>query len=59
MDAPLDQWQAVWGREMRVNFFAVVALSRCAILHFRKNGGGRIVMASRAGQRGYASDAMA
>lgn len=60
VDAPLDQWQAVWDREMRVNFFAAVDLSRCAILHFRKNGGGRIVnMASRAGQRGYASNAMA
>ena len=60
LDAPLDQWQAVWDREMRVNFFAAVDLSRCAILHFRKNGGGRIVnMASRAGQRGYASNAMA
>ena len=60
LDAPLDQWQAVWDREMRVNFFAAVDLSRCAILHFRKNGGGRIVnMASRAGQRGYAANAMA
>lgn len=60
VDAPFDQWQAVWDREMRVNFFAAVDLSRCAILHFRKNGGGRIVnMASRAGQRGYASNAMA
>lgn len=60
VDAPLDQWHAVWDREMRVNFFAAVDLSRCAILHFRKNGGGRIVnMASRAGQRGYASNAMA
>jgi 3-oxoacyl-[acyl-carrier protein] reductase len=30
-----------------------------ALRHFKENGGGRIVnMASRAGQRGYAADAM-
>lgn len=60
LDAPLPEWQAVWEREFRVNFLASVDLSRAAILHFRRNGGGRIVnMASRAGQRGYASNAMA
>ena len=60
VDAPLDHWQAVWEREMRVNFLAAVDLSRAAILHFHQHGGGRIVnMASRAGQRGYASNAMA
>lgn len=60
VDAPLDHWQAVWEREMRVNFLAAVDLSRAAILHFRQHGGGRIVnMASRAGQRGYVSNAMA
>ena len=60
VDAPLGEWQAVWEREMRVNFLAAVDLTRAAILHFRQHGGGRIVnMASRAGQRGYASNAMA
>lgn len=60
VDAPLAEWQAVWDREMRVNFLSAVDLTRSAILHFRQNGGGRIVnMASRAGQRGYASNAMA
>ena len=60
VDAPLDQWQAVWEREFRVNFLAAVDLTRAAILHFRAHGGGRIInMASRAGQRGYASNAMA
>ncbi len=45
---------------MRVNFLSAVDLSKLAIQHFRQNGGGRIVnMASRAGQRGYASNAMA
>lgn len=58
--APLDQWQATWEREFRVNFLAAADLTRAAILHFRTHGGGRIVnIASRAGQRGYASDAMA
>ena len=60
VDAPLSEWQAVWEREMRVNFLSAVDLTRAAILHFREVGGGRIInMASRAGQRGYASNAMA
>ena len=60
LDAPLADWQATWEREMRVNLLAAVDLTRAAILHFRQHGGGRIVnMASRAGQRGYASNAMA
>ena len=58
--ADLADWQATWDREMRVNFLSAVDLTRAAILHFRAQGGGRIVnMASRAGQRGYASNAMA
>lgn len=60
VDAPMGEWQLVWAREMRVNFLSAVDLSKLAIPHFRQNGGGRIVnMASRAGQRGYASNAMA
>lgn len=58
--APLADWQAVWQREMRVNFLSAVDLTRAAILHFRPQGGGRIVnMASRAGQRGYSANALA
>ncbi len=60
VDASLDAWQASWQREMQVNFFAAVDLTREAIRHYRQHGGGRIVnMASRAGQRGYAANAMA
>lgn len=60
IDAPMDEWQRIWEREMRVNFLSAVDLSKRAIQHFRDNGGGRIVnMASRAGQRGYTSSAMA
>lgn len=60
VNAPLEDWQAIWAREMQVNFTAAVDLTRAAILHFRQIGGGRIVnMASRAGQRGYAANAMA
>ncbi|MCX7888948.1 MAG: SDR family oxidoreductase [Rhodobacteraceae bacterium] len=63
-DLPLtatpEEWRAVWEREFRVNLFAAAELCRAAILHFRGHGGGRIVnMASRAGQRGYTSAAMA
>ena len=60
VEAPMTEWQAVWEREMRVNFLSAVDLTKLAIGHFRAKGGGRIVnMASRAGQRGYASNAMA
>lgn len=60
LDAPLSDWHAYWDREMRVNFLAAVDLTRSAVLHFRKAGGGRIVnMASRAGQRGYTAQALA
>lgn len=60
VDAPMEEWQQVWAREMRVNFLSAVDLSKLAIQHFRAHGGGRIVnMASRAGQRGYTSSAMA
>lgn len=60
VDDPLEDWHAVWQREWQVNFMAAVDLTRAAIQHFRQHGGGRIVnMASRAGQRGYAANAMA
>ena len=60
IDAPMDEWQRVWVHEMQVNFLSAVDLSKLAIQHFRAHGGGRIVnMASRAGQRGYTSSAMA
>lgn len=60
VDAPLAEWQSTWERELRVNFLSAVDLTRSAILHFRPQGGGRILnMASRAGQRGYGSNAMA
>ena len=58
--ADLAEWHSTWDREMRVNFLSAVDLTRAAILHFRAHSGGRIVnMASRAGQRGYTSNAMA
>lgn len=60
VDAPMEELQQVWAQEIRVNFLSAVDLSKLAILHFRENEGGRIVnMASRAGQRGYTSSAMA
>lgn len=60
IDAPLPDWHATWDREFRVNLFAAADLSRAAILHFQRHGGGRIVMmGSRSGQRGYMSNAMA
>jgi 3-oxoacyl-[acyl-carrier protein] reductase len=55
---PMD-WRAVWQSEFQVNLFAAADLCKEAILHFRTEGGGRIVnIASRAGQRGSATDAI-
>ncbi|MBY3381840.1 SDR family NAD(P)-dependent oxidoreductase [Rhizobium laguerreae] len=52
-------WKAAWQKEFQINFFAAADLSKEAIGHFKANGGGRIVnIASRAGQRGYASDTL-
>ncbi|MFJ4453187.1 SDR family NAD(P)-dependent oxidoreductase [Pseudomonas sp. NPDC089392] len=59
IEASPEEWSDAWQKEFQVNFFAAAALSKEAIRHFKKNGGGRIVnMASRAGQRGYAADAL-
>ncbi|AOF93669.1 SDR family oxidoreductase [Sinorhizobium sp. RAC02] len=59
IDASPEDWKAAWQREFQINFFAAADLCKEAIRHFKATGGGRIVnMASRAGQRGYAADAM-
>ncbi|HLL59712.1 MAG TPA: SDR family oxidoreductase [Allosphingosinicella sp.] len=48
-----DGWLEGWERTMRVNLTASAMLCRLAVLHFRENGGGRIVnVASRAAYRG-------
>ncbi|MBL0373959.1 SDR family oxidoreductase [Rhizobium sp. KVB221] len=60
LDDSLTAWHKAWYDEFQVNLFAAADLCRSAILHFKENGGGRIVnIASRAGQRGYSADAMA
>ncbi|MBA2467496.1 MAG: SDR family oxidoreductase [Sphingomonas sp.] len=52
-DAPDDAWHDAWARTMTINLQAAADLSRLAIAHFRKRGGGRIVnVASRAAFRG-------
>ncbi|WP_443020641.1 MULTISPECIES: SDR family NAD(P)-dependent oxidoreductase [unclassified Shinella] len=59
IESSTEDWKVAWQNEFQVNFFAATDLSREAIRHFRTEGGGRIVnIASRAGQRGCASDAM-
>lgn len=59
IDADPEAWQAAWQKEFQVNFFAAADLCKEALGHFKVHGGGRIInMASRAGQRGYAADAM-
>jgi 3-oxoacyl-[acyl-carrier protein] reductase len=48
-----DAWTEAWERTMRINLTASAELCRFAVLHFRENGGGRIVnVASRAAYRG-------
>ncbi len=59
VNANVEDWRLAWQKEFQVNFFAAVDLCKEAVRHFKENGRGRIVnMASRAGQRGYAADAM-
>lgn len=59
IDASVDAWHAAWTSELQVNFLAAADLCKAAILHFREHGEGRIVnMSSRAGQRGYAAEAL-
>ncbi|SAL81096.1 3-ketoacyl-ACP reductase [Caballeronia arvi] len=59
VDASPDEWRLAWLKEFQVNVFAAADLCREAIKHFKEHGGGRIVnMSSRAGQRGYAANAM-
>jgi NAD(P)-dependent dehydrogenase (short-subunit alcohol dehydrogenase family) len=51
--APDEEWHAAWARMLAINLQAPADLSRLAIGHFRKIGGGRIVnIASRAAYRG-------
>lgn len=55
--APIDldhgEWVDQWERTMRINLTASAELCRLAVLHFREQGGGRIVnVSSRAAYRG-------
>jgi NAD(P)-dependent dehydrogenase (short-subunit alcohol dehydrogenase family) len=53
VDLPAEDWTEAWERTMRVNLTASAELCRLAVLHFREEGGGRIVnVASRAAYRG-------
>lgn len=53
IDAPDIAWTEAWNRTMQINLTAAAELSRLAVLHFRRHGGGRIVnVASRAAHRG-------
>ena len=57
IDLPHDEWVAQWDRTMRINLYASAELCRLAVLHFREQGGGRIVnVASRAAYRGDSPD---
>ncbi len=56
---PEADWTRDWDACWRVNVRAVADLSRCAILHFKERGQGRLVnVASRAAFRGDLPDAM-
>jgi 3-oxoacyl-[acyl-carrier protein] reductase len=53
VDLAADDWRAQWERTLHVNLVAAAELCRLAVLHFREEGGGRIVnVASRAAYRG-------
>jgi NAD(P)-dependent dehydrogenase (short-subunit alcohol dehydrogenase family) len=53
VDLPHDDWVRQWDRTMQINLTASAELCRLAVLHFRSQGGGRIVnVSSRAAYRG-------
>jgi 3-oxoacyl-[acyl-carrier protein] reductase len=53
VDLAAEEWLARWRRTLDVNLVAAAELCRLAVLHFREEGGGRIVnVASRAAYRG-------
>ena len=53
VDLPAEEWTAQWERTIRINLTASAELCRLAVLHYREEGGGRIVnVASRAAYRG-------
>ncbi len=53
LEAPLDAWVKDWNTTLSVNLTAPAILTRQAMPHFRKAGGGRVVfIASRAAFRG-------
>jgi NAD(P)-dependent dehydrogenase (short-subunit alcohol dehydrogenase family) len=50
-----DEFERIWQRSLAINLQSVADLCRHAVLHFRQQGGGRIInVASRAGHRGDA-----
>ncbi len=54
---PDSEWSASWARTMQINLTASAELSRYAVQHFLRHGGGRIVnIASRAAHRGDSPD---
>jgi 3-oxoacyl-[acyl-carrier protein] reductase len=53
VDLPHDEWVRGWERTMQINLTASAELCRLAVLHFRGQGGGRVVnVSSRAAYRG-------
>lgn len=59
VDAPYDEWCAVWNKTMQVNMSATANLCRDAIGHFKGQGGGIIInVTSRAAFRGDDPDFM-
>ena len=53
IDASDDDWHMGWARTTQINVQAPADLSRLAVAHFKRHGGGRIVnVSSRAGWRG-------
>lgn len=52
-------WEKKWSKTLQVNLIAVSAIARCAIKHFKSQGGGVIVnISSRAAHRGDIPECM-
>jgi NAD(P)-dependent dehydrogenase (short-subunit alcohol dehydrogenase family) len=59
-DLPTDEWWDIWRKTLSINLDAAGLLTKLALDHFRKRGGGRLVyIGSRAAFRGETAEFLA
>lgn len=60
LNSPFDDWLRTWNRTIQINLNAAGILTRLALEHFKKIGGGRLIyISSRAANRGETEEYLA